>query len=63
MKYTNAKTYTMEDEISVAEFEPTKGHSDPTLDVRRQKKRRTPFDNHFEIRVQEFEHQIEIRLR
>lgn len=49
MHNTNAKTYPMEDVISVAEFEPTKGHGNPTLDVRRQKKRRAPFYDHFEV--------------
>lgn len=55
-------THSMEDEISVAEFQPAECHGHPALDVRREKDNRTFLDDHLEIRVEELENEVQIRL-
>lgn len=52
----------MQDEISVAEFQTTKCHGHPTFDICGQEDKRPVLYYHFQVRVQELEDQIEIRL-
>jgi hypothetical protein len=56
-------THSMEDEISVAEFQPAECHGHPALDVRGEKDNRTFLDDHLEIGVQKLEDEVQICLR
>lgn len=55
-------THSMEDKIPVAEFQTAKRHGHPALDVRGEKDERTVLDDHFEIGVEEFKDEVQIRL-
>lgn len=55
-------THSVEDEISVAKLQTAERHGHPALDVRGEKDERAVLDDHLEIRVEELEHEVQIRL-
>jgi len=54
------KRYPMENPISMTKLESAKCHRHPAFDVRWEEHKRTVFDDHFEVRVKEFEDEVEI---
>jgi hypothetical protein len=56
-------THSMEDEISVTEFETAKCHGHPALDVRGEKDKRTVLDDHLEVGIEKLEDEIQVRFR
>lgn len=48
--------------VSVAEFEATECHGHPAFNVCRQKDKSPVFDDHFQVRIKEFQYEIEIRF-
>lgn len=54
--------YAMQDPASMTKLETAEGHSHPALDVGRQEYKRSVLDDHLQVRVQELQHEIEIRL-
>lgn len=53
----------MKNEITVTELKPAEGHSHPTLNIRRKENKGAIFDDYFKVRIQEFQHEIQILFR
>ena len=56
-------THPMQDKISMAKLESSECHCYPTFDIGRKKYEGSVLDYHFEIRVEEFENEIEVGFR
>jgi len=57
------KRYPMENPIPMTKLESAKCHRHPAFDVRWEEHKRTVFDDHFQVRVEELEDEIEICFR
>ena len=53
-------TDSMEDKVPMAVFQSTKHHDEPAFDVSRLENDALFLDNHFQVAVQELEHQVEV---
>lgn len=56
------KTHAVQDPVAVAVLEALHGHEHPALDVRRLKRERVVLDDGLEVRVEELEHEVQVRL-
>ena len=49
--------------VPVTEFQPTKRHSYPSLNIGRKEDQRPVFNDEFEVGVKELQDQVEVRFR
>jgi hypothetical protein len=53
----------MENKISVAELKTPKSHSHPAFNISREENKGSVLDDHFQVRIEEFEDKVQIRFR